>query len=178
MAFGATSAIFQQALLNPIMGRCWTTAVPTSYSSLSADSVMAALYNNTGTPSKSVTLANSCYLVDQWVTGNEVIDSVGPGTNWAAGGRALASKAFSIDTGSSSVCFQAAALSGAGNVSIANAYGCLIYDTTITGAGTADQGLCYNSFGGSAQGVVAGTFTILWATVGALTNVVIFNVAV
>lgn len=176
MAFGATSAIFQQAALNPIMGRLWTTAAPPTFSSLSADTINAALFNNTGTPSKSVSLANSCYLVDQWVTGNEVIDT--GGTNWVAGGRALASKAFSIDTGSSSVCFQAAATAGAGNVTIANAYGCLVYDNTITGAGTAKQGLCYNSFGGLAQGVGGGTFTVLWATVGALTNVVVFNVTI
>ncbi|HEY2267529.1 MAG TPA: hypothetical protein VGI96_33235 [Streptosporangiaceae bacterium] len=174
MTFGASSAIFQQAMLNPIMGRLWTTAAPPTFSSLSADTISVALFNNTGTPSKSVSLANSCYAVDQWVTGNEVTDA----TNWTAGGRTAASKAFSIDTGSSSVCFQAAATAGGGNVTIANAYGCLVYDNTITGAGTADQGLCYNSFGGSAQGVTAGTFTVLWATVGALTNVVIFNVTV
>jgi hypothetical protein len=135
-----------------------------------------ALFNDTGTPSKSVSVANSCYPVDQWVVGNEVIDTLN--TNWVAGGRPLTSKAFSIDSGSSSVCFQAAATAGAGNVTIANARGCLVYDSTITGAGTAKQGLCYNSFGGSAQGVTNGTFTILWATVGALTNVVVFNVTV
>jgi hypothetical protein len=174
VTFGAFSAIFQQAMLNPIMGRCWTTAVPPTFGSLSADDIRASLYGNTGTPSKSVTLANSCYAVDQWVTGNEVTDV----TNWTAGGRALGTKAFTIDTGSSSICFQAAGTSGAGNVTIANAYGCLVYDNTITGAGTAKQGLCYNSFGGSPQGITAGTFTILWATVGALTNTVVFNVTV
>jgi hypothetical protein len=172
MTFGATSAIFQQALLNPIMGRCWSTAAPTSYGSLSADAINVALYNNTTAPDKTVSAANSCYPVGQWVTGNEVTDV----TNWVAGGRALLSKAFSIDTGSSSVCFQAAALSGGGNVTISNAYGCLVYDDTISSP--ANQGICYNSFGGAAQGVVAGTFTINWATVGALTNVVIFNVSV
>jgi hypothetical protein len=174
MAFGSTSAIFQQAMLNPIMGRLWTTAAPPTFGSLSADTINVALYNNTTTPSKSVSLANSCYLVDQWVTGNEVIDT--GGTNWVAGGRALASKLFTIDTGSSSIAFQAANLAGAGNVTIANAYGCLVYDNTITGAGTAKQGLCYNSFGGSAQGVTAGTFTVIWATVGAVQAV--FNVTV
>jgi hypothetical protein len=109
-----------------------------------------------------------------WTTTNEVTDA----TNWVSGGRPLASKAFSIDTGSSSVCFQGAALAGGGNVTIANAYGCLVYDNTITAGTVADQGLCYTSFGGSAQGVTAGTFTIVWATVGALTSVVVFNVTV
>ena len=174
MAFGATSAIFQQAMLNPIMGRCWTTAAPTTFGSLSADTVNVALFNNTTTPDKTAAVASTGFNTGVWTTTNEVTDA----TNWTSGGRPTASKAFSIDTGSSSVCFQAAATAGAGNVTIANAYGCLVYDSTITAGTVAKQGLCYNSFGGSAQGVTAGTFTVLWATVGALTNVVIFNVTV
>jgi hypothetical protein len=176
MAFGSASAIFQQAMLNPIMGRLWTTAAPTTFSSLSADTVNAALFNNTTTPDKTAAVGATGFNTGVWVTANEVIDS--GGTNWVSGGRPLASKAFSIDTGSSSVCFQAAATAGAGNVTIANAYGCLVYDNTITAGTVAKQAMCYNSFGGSAQGVTAGTFTILWATVGALTNVVVFNVTV
>ena len=175
MAFGATSAIFQQAMLNPIMGRLWTTAAPTTFSSLSADTVKAALMNNVGTPDKAAVVGSTGFNTGQWTAAtNEVIDA----TNWVTGGRALASKAFSIDTGSSSICFQAAATAGGGNVTITNAYGCLVYDDTITAGTVAKQAMCYNSFGGSAQGVTAGTFTILWATVGALTNVVVFNVTV
>jgi hypothetical protein len=174
MAFGSSSAIFQQAALNPILGRLWTTAAPTTFSSLSADTVNAALFNNTTTPDKTAAVASTGFNTGVWVTGNEVTDA----TNWTSGGRPLASKAFSIDTGSSSICFQAAATAGAGNVTIANAYGCLVYDNTITAGTVAKQAMCYNSFGGSAQGVTAGTFTILWATVGALTNVVVFNVTV
>ena len=174
MTFGSTSAIFQQAMLNPIMGRLWTTAAPTTFSSLSADTVNAALFNNTTTPDKTAAVGSTGYNTGVWLTANEVTDP----TNWTAGGRPLASKAFSIDTGSSSICFQAAATAGAGNVTITNAYGCLVYDSTITAGTVAKQAMCYNSFGGSAQGVTAGTFTILWATVGALTNVVVFNVTV
>lgn len=173
MAFGSTSAIFQQAALNPILGRCWSTAVPTSYVSLSADTINASLFNNTTTPDKTAALGSTLWNTGVWVNANEVTDA----TNWTLGGLLLASKAFSIDTGSSSICFQAAATAGAGNVTIASAYGCLVYDATITGT-PIKQGMCYNSFGGSAQGVTAGTFTILWATVGALTNVVVFNVTV
>ena len=174
MTFGSSSAIFQQAALNPILGRLWTTAAPTTFSSLSADTVKAALFNNTTTPDKTAAVGSTGFNTGQWVTANEVTDV----TNWVSGGRALASKAFSIDTGSSSVCFQAAATAGGGNVTISNAYGCLVYDDTITAGTVAKQAMCYNSFGGSAQGVTAGTFTILWSTVGALTNVVVFNVTV
>lgn len=176
MAFGASSAIFQQAMINPMLGRLWTTAAPTTFSSLSADTIDVALFNNTTTPDKTAAVGSTGYNTGVWVTGNEVIDTLN--SNWVAGGRAAASKAFSIDTGSSSICFQAAATAGAGNVTITNAYGCLVYDFTITAGTVAKQGLCYNSFGGSAQGVTNGTFTVLWATVGALTNVVIFNVTV
>ena len=174
MTFGATSAIFQQAMLNPLLQACWTTAKPTTFGSLSADDIRVALFNDTTTPSKSVAVGSTGFNTGVWTTTNEVKDV----TNWPSGGIAASSKAFSIDTGSSSVCFQAAATAGTGNVTIANAYGCLVYDSTITAGTVNDQGLCYNSFGGSAQGVTAGTFTVIWATVGALTNVVIFNVTV
>jgi arabinogalactan endo-1,4-beta-galactosidase len=170
MAFTA-SAIFQQAMINPLLQAAWTTAKPTTYGSLSADSIKVALYGNSGTPSKSVSAVNSGYNQDQWVTGNET----NGGANWPAGGLALASKAFSIDTGSSSICFQAAALANTSTVTVTASFGCLVYDSTITVP--ALQGLCYNYFGGS-QSVTGGTFTIQWATVGALTSVVVFNVTV
>ena len=173
MTFGASSAIFQQAMLNPLLGKAFGTTSPTSFGSLTADTISVALFNDTTTPLKSVTAVLSCYNTGVWVTANEVHDS--GGSNWPSAGIALASKAISLASDGSS-CFQAAATAGTGNVTIANAYGCLVYDNTISSP--ADQGLCYNSFGGSAQGVTAGTFTVLWATVGGLTNVVIFNVTV
>ena len=37
-----------------------------------------------------------------WVTANEVTNV----TNWVSGGRALGTKSFAIDTGSSSLCFS------------------------------------------------------------------------
>jgi hypothetical protein len=169
----SASAIFQQAMLNPIArGVAATSGFPTTYAGLVADAlVKAALFNNTTTPDKTVTAANSAYAVGQWVVGNEVTDA----TNWTASGRALGTKSFAIDTGSSSICFTAANTAGAGNVTITNAFGCLIHDGTITGGTAADQGICYNYFGG-AQSVTAGTFTIIWATVGATTAV--FNITV
>lgn len=170
MAWSA-SAIFQQAMLNPMLGRLWTTAAPTTFSSLSADTINVALFGTTPTPDKTAAVASTGYNTGQWTTGNEVTDA----TNWVAGGRALASKTFAIDTGSSSICFNAANLAGGGNVTIAAAFGCLVYDFTITAGTVAKQGLCYNYFGGS-QSVTAGTFTIIWATVGATTAV--FNVTV
>jgi hypothetical protein len=166
------SRIFQQAMLNPIAGRSWTTAAPTTYSSLSADDIRASLFNNTTTPDRTAAVGSTGYNTGTWVTANEVTD-----TNWAAGGRALASKTFTVDAGSSSICFSAANLSGAGNVTVSNVFGCLIYDNTITGGTVIDQGLCYNYFGG-AQSVVAGTFTIVWATPGGGAVSAVFNITV
>jgi hypothetical protein len=171
----AGSAIFQQAMLNPIAGRSWTTAAPTTYSSLSADVIDVALFNNTTAPDKTVAVASTGYNTGQWVTGNEVTDA----TNWVAGGRALGTKTFAIDSGSSSICFGAADLAGGGTVTLTGFYGCLVYDFTITAGTVAKQGLCFNYFGGT-QTVTAGTFTIIWATVGAIVppNGVIFNITV
>jgi hypothetical protein len=178
MTFGATSAIFQQSILNPIgHGISAASGFPAGYVGLGNDDIRVALFNDTTTPSKTAAVASTGYNTGVWITANEVIDTLN--TNWVAGGRTIASKALSVDAGSSSLCFQAAAIAGAGNVTITNAFGCLVYDFTVTGGVTvAKQGMCYNSFGGSAQGVTNGTFTVLWATVGALTNVVIFNITV
>jgi hypothetical protein len=63
--------------------------------------------------------------------------------------------------------FDAADLSGGGAVTLSNAFGCLVYDDTITAGtgGIADQGISFNYFGG-AQSVTAGTFTIVWNASG------------
>lgn len=164
-----SSAIFQQAMLNPIAGRCWTTAAPTTYSSLSADTINFSLYGSGVTPDKTAAVANTGYATGVW-SGTEIT-----GTNYTAGGNTLASKAFAIDTGSSSICFTAANTTW--TTATITASGGLCYDSTITGGTVAKQGLCFNSFGGS-QNVTGGTFTVNWATPvgGAVTAV--FNVTV
>src|SRR5205814_347464 len=151
----AGSAIFQQAMLNPITASAWSTTEPTTYGAngLSADTVNVALFNNTTAPDKTVAVGSTGYNTGQWVTGNEVTDA----TNWVAGGRVLANKTFTVDSGSSSVCFHADNLAGGGPVTLTAFFGCLVYDNTITGGTVAKQGLCFNYFGGS-QTITAGTF--------------------
>lgn len=159
MVFNA-SAIFRE-WPKAVMGYGQTAQVlPAAYAGLAADTVKAALYNNTTAPDKDATIVLSGYnaATSAWVTANEVIDA----TNWVAGGRALASK--TLTTPATGVfMFDAADLAGGGNVTLANVYGCLVYDDTITvgTGGIADQGVCYNYFGG-VQSVTAGTFTIVW----------------
>lgn len=147
-----------------IMGQGQTAAVlPAGYAGLGADAVKVALYDNDITPDKDASLTTTGYNTGQWVSsGNEVIDA----TNWVAGGRTLASKTFT--TPSTGVfMFDAADLAGGGTVTLTNAYGCLVYDDTITAGtgGIADQGVSFNYFGG-AQSVTAGTFTIIWNSNG------------
>ena len=123
---------------------------------LDTDVPKVALYDNDITPSADVTAALSAYNAgsSQWVaSGNEDTD-----TNGAAGGRPLVSAA--VTTGAGYVMYDAADTTGAGNVTLAAVYGCLVYDDTLT-TPVADQGLCYNYFGGS-QSVTAGSFTVQW----------------
>lgn len=176
MTFGASSAIFQQAMLNPIgRGVASTTGFPTTYGGLVADSVKVALFNNTTTPDKTVAVGSTGFNTGQWTTGNEVIDT--GGSNWPTGGIALSSVSWALDTGSSSICFHAANTTGLGNVTIANAFGCLVYDSTITAGTVAKQGMCFNSFGG-AQSVTAGPFTVAWATPAGGAVTAVFNISV
>lgn len=170
MAWSA-SAIFQQAMLNPMLGRLWTTAAPTTFSSLSADTIDCALFGTTPTPDKTAAVGSTGYNTGQWTTGNET-----SGTGYTAGGTALASKAFAIDTGSSSICFTAANPSWT-SATLSGVFGDLVYDFTITAGTVAKQGLCYNYFGGS-QSVTAGTFTVQWATPAGAAVTAVFNVSV
>lgn len=158
---------------NSKMFREWPRAVfgggqtsdvlPAAYAGLGADTVKAALYT-TNTPDKDASRITTGYnsAASQWVVANEVSNA-----GWSAGGLALASKVF--DTGTTGVFkFDAADTGGGvGNVTLAAVFGCLIYDDTITvgTGGIADQGVCYNYFGGS-QSVTAGTFTVVWNASG------------
>jgi hypothetical protein len=165
MAWSA-SAVFAAAVLNPMTRAINAATAPTGYASLTADSVKAALFNNSITPDKSVsgTLSGYNASTSQWVVANEVIDTLN--TNWVAGGVALASKAYALGTGTppnTVAFFSAANTAGAGNLTITNAFGCLVYDATITSPNA--QGMCFNYFGG-AQTVTNGTFTIVWDATG------------
>jgi hypothetical protein len=152
------SAIFRE-WPKSIMGQGQTAAVlPAGYAGLGADTVNVALFNNSITPDKDATLATTAYGTGQWASGaNEVSD-----TNWAAGGRPLASKTLTVPS-TGVFMFDAADLAGGGNVTLTNATGCLVYDNTITAGtgGIAKQGCSYHWFGGP-QSVTAGTFTVIW----------------
>ena len=128
---------------------------------LDTNTPKVALYDNDITPSNTVTLANSAYNVDQWVsTGNEVFEA----GQWAQGGVVLAG--HDVTTSSTTVTYDANDTASGSAADLASVYGCLVYNDTIT-TPTADPGICYNYLGGS-NSVVNGTFTVVWNASGIL----------
>ncbi len=117
-----------------------------------------SLFDNTVTPSQTVASASTAYNAGVWNAGG-VLDASG----WPAVGRPLASV---TSTFSSNVfTFDAAdTVSANSTTTLTNAYGCLVYDDTIT-TPVADQGICFNYFGG-ANTVTSGTFTVVWNSSG------------
>lgn len=151
------TAVFTQAVLNPLTKSAWTTSALTGYGSLSADSIKAAIFSDSVTPDKDAAAGSTGYNHGTWTTGNEVT-----GTNWAAGGQVLGSKTYTLSTGS--VAFDAADVSVSA-ATISATLGCMVYDDTISDVTQGKAGLCFNYFGGS-QSVTAGTFTIQWNAAG------------
>lgn len=130
-----------------------TTAMDTD-----ADTFKVPLFDNSITPSQTVSAANSAYGAGVWASGG-VSDAV----SWPAAGRSLASvtSAFSSNV----YTFDAADTTSAdATTDLASVYGTNVYDDTIASP-VADQGVCYIYFGGS-NSVVSGTFTVVWASGG------------
>jgi hypothetical protein len=123
----------------------------------STDVYKAALFNATPTPDKTVAASASAYNTGVWVTGNEVTDA-----NWPAGGQSVAGTGSGGGYSSTSnlITFDGSDTAGAGNVTVANVYGDLLYDFTLA-TPVAKQGAAYHYYGG-AQQVTAGTFTVIW----------------
>ena len=122
-------------------------------------SLKVALYDNDITPDQTVTSANTAYNVGQWVTtGNEVSD----GAEWAVGGVALTSPTSVFAT--NVYTFDAANTASGTSATLIAVFGCLVYDDTIT-TPVADQGICYNYFGGT-NSVTDGTMTVIWNASG------------
>jgi len=125
---------------------------------LNLDSFKVALYTNAITPDQTVTSANTAYNVGQWATANEVFEA----GQWAQGGVALAS--ITSVFASNVYTFDAADTASGSAADLASVFGCEVYDDTIA-TPVADQGICYNYFGGS-NSVVNGTFTVVWNASG------------
>ena len=151
MAFNATK-IFYITVLDGLGN---TTALD-----LDADTPKVALFDNSITPDATVSAANSAYAAGVWASGG-----VSDASGWPAAGRVLVSATW---TKSSNLLTYDANDTASANstTTLAGTYGCLVYDDTLT-TPVADQGICYNYFGGT-QSVTSGLFTIVWNASGIL----------
>lgn len=145
----SNSKIFRQYLADSL-----TRTAPFD---LDADTFRAALYNNTPTPDQNVTATLSAYNAasSQWLTANEVSQA----GQWATAGVALAGVVVSTAT-AGVVFFDANDTASGAAATLANVFGVLVYDDTLT-TPVADQGVCYNYLGGT-NSVTNGTFTVVW----------------
>src|SRR6266705_2663872 len=92
-----------------------------------------SLFDNTITPSQTVTSANSAYAAGVWASGG-----VSDASGWPAAGRPLASITSTFST--NVYTFDAAdTVSANSSTTLVNAYGCLVYENTLT-TPVADQG--------------------------------------
>lgn len=149
------SRVFREWVAGPMM-----QAAGTGYTGLDSDTVKAALFDSTVSPDQDAAVGLTGYNTGTWTTAREVTG----GANWAAGGRALTGQTVTMPN-SGTVMFDAADLAAGGTLTLANAYGCLVYDDSITGGTVADQGVCYLYFGGAVS-VTSGTFSISWSANG------------
>jgi len=154
MAFGTSSKIFTAFVRD-----CINNTASHNHD-VDADTIKIALYGNSGTPDQTVanTLTGYNQATSAWVSANEVT-----ATGWTAGGLTLASvtSAFSSNV----YTLDAADKAGGAADTVTAAYGCLIFNDTIT---TFKDGICYLAFGGS-NSVTAGTFTVQFNASGILT---------
>lgn len=131
---------------------------------IDANTFKAALYDNSFTPDNTVSSANSAYGAGVWATtgsqtGSTQVYHTG---QWAQGGVALANVTWTVS--SATVTFDADNTASGSAATLSNVYGALVYNDTLA-APVADQGLCYNYFGGT-NAVTAGTLTVVWNASG------------
>lgn len=128
---------------------------------IDSDTLKLANFDNSITPSQTVSAANSAYGAGVWASGG-VADAV----SWPAAGIALSGVSSSFS--STTYTFDSSDVSSNDSTTdLANVYGGLVYDDTIASP-VADQGLLYSYYGG-ANSVVNGTFTVVVAALGWLT---------
>lgn len=120
-----------------------------------ADTIKMAAFDNTITPDKNVTAANSAYAAGVWAAGGV------SGTNLPAAGVALASKTNDVGT-NGQITLDAADNTITGTA-LTNITGLLCYDDTLT-TPVADQGFGYHYLGGASS--PSGDVTFVYSASG------------
>lgn len=120
-----------------------------------ADTMKVAAFDNTITPDKNVSAANSAYGAGVWASGGV------SGTNLPAAGVTLASKTNDVGT-NGQITFDAAdnVITG---TALTNITGLLCYDDTLT-TPVADQGFGYHYFGAASS--PSGDVTFVYSSSG------------
>lgn len=166
----ATSNISPAGLLAMVNGPATPTGGATlgpfytvsSAQGFSTDTVNVALYGNSVVTATAIsdTLAHNAYNAasGQWVQANELATATG----YTQTGIAVTPKSQTVVSGNV-VTFTSSGAPAWTSASF-SAYGCLVYDTTITNKYV----YCWNFFGG-VQTVTSGTFTINWNAAGIFT---------
>ena len=167
------SAIFTQAVTNPILGGISAVTAPTGWTFGTTTPATAAhkvaLFGNSGTPDKDAVVASTAYNAGAWASGNE-----STGTGYTAAGVAMGTRTWTVANGGPATATFANLVAPTWTLTSAiTAYGDLVYCTTITGGTVNAQGFCFHSFGGAVSlGGSGGTFTIAWPTVNTIPNTV------
>ena len=128
--------------------------------------IEVALFDNTITPSQTVTSANTAYGAGVWASGGQTDTGSSAPAGWPSLGRPLASTTSVFATNVYTMT-AAATVSANSVTTLSGTYGALIYDKTIT-TPVNGQGLCFIYFGG-VQTVTLGQFTVSWNASGIFT---------
>jgi hypothetical protein len=164
MPFGDLSAVYRQHLADYLVG---TAGYAVLWNVTAAAAYKVALYNDTVTPNKLATAAQSAYGSAAWPAGAEQFDiTTGSGNSWPVGGMPLTGVAAVPPAGTNGdqIIFDGDNTPGAGTLTLDGVEGDLVYFAAANAA-QVNQGLAYHSFGG-AQGVTDGTFSIIWSDEG------------
>jgi hypothetical protein len=131
---------------------------------LNTDALLeVALFNNSATPDQTVASASTAYGVGVWAANGVTDTGSSAPAGWPSLGRPLTAVTSTFST--NVYTFDAADTVSANAVTtLAAVFGCLVYDHSIA-APVADQGICYNYFGGT-NSVTLGTFTVVWNASG------------
>ena len=125
---------------------------------LDTDTLKAALWDDTITPSHNVSAANSAFGAGVWASGEKF-----DGSNWRTGGEQITGVSVAGSAATTTVDADNTP-SNTSSATMEEIHGVLVYDDTLTSP-VADQGICYLYLGG-ANSVTSGTFTVVWSASG------------
>jgi hypothetical protein len=126
---------------------------------LNSDAINVALFDNSITPSQTVASASTAYGAGVWASGGVVDTGASAPAGWPAVGRPLTVTTSAFTTNVYTFDGNDVASANA-TTTLTNAYGCLVYEDTLT-TPVADQGICFLYLGGP-NTVTNGSFSVVF----------------